>query len=294
MARPPQWFQPGVWGSISTMSPSTASARPPEEDWLGTPHLRFERHGPLAICVVDRPERRNALTPAMYFGIRRAVDLVNRDARLTGLLITGTGDVFISGGDLSLDGYDDDWADLADLLAMDNVPFEAIRNSRKPTVCAVNGMAEGGGLMIALLSDVTVASERAIFRAPELFRGIADMNYANVLPKQIGFARARDMLFTGRRVTAAEALDWGMISRVVPHSDLAAHSLQVLRECSYGAPHARFDVKRAINAQYGSYDRMTMDLSLHYGGESDEGFRAFAERRAPNWIPDEIRPDGRL
>ena len=276
------------------MSALTGKARSPEEDWLGTQHLRFERHGPIAICVVDRPERRNALTPAMYFGIRRAVDVVNRDSRLSGLLITGTGDVFISGGDLALDGYDDDWADLADLLAMDNVPFEAIRNSAKPTVCAVNGIAEGGGLMIALMSDVTVASERAVFRAPELFRGIADMNYANVLPKQIGFARARDMLFTGRRVTASEALDWGMISRVVPHSDLSEHSIQVLRECCYGAPRARFDVKRAINAQYGSYDRMTMDLSLRDGEESAEGFRAFAERRAPSWIPEEIRPEGRL
>ncbi len=276
------------------MSAPTGDARPPEEDWLGTPHLRFERRGPIATCVVDRPSRRNALTPAMYFGIRRAVDVVNRDDSLSGLLITGVEDVFISGGDLALDGYDDDWADLADLLTMDNVPFEAIRNSAKPTVCAVNGLAEGGGLMIALLSDVTVASERAVFRAPELFRGIADMNYANVLPKQIGFARARDMLFTGRRVTAAEALDWGMISRVVPHASLVDQSLQVLRECCYGAPRARFDVKRAINAQYGTYDRMTMDLSLRDAEESAEGFRAFAERRAPNWIPADIRPEGRL
>jgi enoyl-CoA hydratase/carnithine racemase len=210
------------------------------------------------------------------------------------LLITGTGETFMSGGDLSQDGYDDDWADLADLLMMDNVPFEAIRNSAKPTVCAVNGIAEGGGLMIALLADVTVASERAIFRAPELFRGIADMNYANVLPKQIGFARARDMLFTGRRVTAQEALDWGMVARVVPHAELTDHSLQVLRECCYGAPRARFDVKRAINAQYETYDRMTMDLSLRQGDEMVEGYRAFAERRAPNWIPEEFRPEGRL
>jgi len=271
----------------------TGGSRPPEGDWLGTPYLRFERHGSLAMCVVDRPQRRNAMTPAMYFGVRRAVDVVNRDETLAGLLITGTGDVFIPGGDLAQTGHDDGWADLADLLYMDNVPFEAIRNSAKPVVCAVNGIAEGGGLMIAILADVTVASDRAVFRAPELFRGIADMNYANVLPQQIGFARARDMLFTGRRVSAQEAVDWGMIARVVPHEELVDVATQVLRQCCYGAPDARFAVKRAINAQYGTYDRMTMDRSL-VGEETQEGYRAFAERRAPGWIPEEIRPDGRL
>jgi len=271
----------------------TGDPRPPEGDWLGTPYLRFERHGSLAMCVVDRPQRRNAMTPAMYFGVRRAVDVVNRDETLAGLLITGTGDVFIPGGDLAQTGHDDGWADLADLLYMDNVPFEAIRNSAKPVVCAVNGIAEGGGLMIAILADVTVASDRAVFRAPELFRGIADMNYANVLPQQIGFARARDMLFTGRRVSAQEAVDWGMIARVVPHEELVDVATQVLRQCCYGAPDARFAVKRAINAQYGTYDRMTMDRSL-VGEETAEGYRAFAERRAPSWIPEEIRPDGRL
>ena len=271
----------------------TDNPRPPEGDWLGTPYLRFERAGPVARCVVDRPDKRNAMTPAMYFGLRRAVDVVNRDTTLAGLLVTGTGDVFIPGGDLSQDGFEDDWADLSDLLFMDNTPFEAIRNSAKPVVCAVNGIAEGGGLMIALLADVTVASERAVFRAPELFRGIADMNYANILPQQIGFARARDMLFTGRRVSAQEAADWGMIARVVPHDDLASTADEVLQACCYGAPDARFAVKRAINAQYGTYDRMTMDRSL-FGPETREGGRAFAERRAPDWIPEAIRPDGRL
>ena len=72
-------------------------------------------------------------------------------------------------------------------------------SSRKPVVCAVNGLAQGGGLMIAMLADVTVASDRATFRAPELFRGIADTNYGQILPRQIGPARARDMLMTGRR-----------------------------------------------------------------------------------------------
>src|SRR3954451_15016098 len=80
--------------------------RPPEGDWLGSPYLRFERHGSLAHCVVDRLEKRNALTPAMYFGVRQAVHVVNTDPALAGLLITGVGDAFIPGGDMS-GTYDD-------------------------------------------------------------------------------------------------------------------------------------------------------------------------------------------
>jgi enoyl-CoA hydratase/carnithine racemase len=267
-------------------------ARPPDGDWLGTPHLRFERHGSLARCVIDRPDKRNAMTPSMYFGLRRAVDIVNRDRDLVGLLITGIEDVFIPGGDMSA-SYDDTWADLGDLLHMDVTPFDAIRHSAKPVVSAVNGIAQGGGMMIAMLSDIAVASDRATFRSPEVYRGIADTHYAQILPHQVGIARARDLLLSGRTLSAPEALEWGLVTRVVPHEQLLDAATTVLRECAWGAPRARAEVKRAINLQYGLYDRMAMDASL-YDEEYAEGWKAFAERRAPSWIPEDIRPDGRI
>src|SRR5580658_5867019 len=93
-------FLPGRRETRGRMGDSEERARPPKGDWLGTPYLRFERHGSLAHCIVDRPERRNALTAAMYFGIRYAIDRVNAEESLAGLIITGTGDVFIPGGDL--------------------------------------------------------------------------------------------------------------------------------------------------------------------------------------------------
>ena len=265
---------------------------PPEGDWLGTQFLRFERHGPLAHVIVDRPEARNALTPAMYFGIRYAVDHVNRDGDLAGLLITGTGDVFMPGGDLG-GANEDGWADLPTLLGMDNTPFDAVRRSAKPVVTAVNGLAQGGGLMISLLSDVAVASDRATFRAPELLRGIGDTNYAQVLPRQIGPARARDMLLTGRVVSAAEAEAWGLVARVVPHEQLLDEAGAALEACCRTAPSARFDVKRTLHEYYGHYDRMAMDASIS-GDEMVEGFRAFKERRSPSWVPEELRTEGRL
>jgi enoyl-CoA hydratase len=271
---------------------SDSAPRPPEGDWLGTPYLRFERDGVLARCTVDRPEARNALTPAMYFGIRYAVDHVNADPDLAGLLLTGTGDVFMPGGELA-GRSDDNWADLPRLLSMDNTPFDAVRRSPKPVVAAVNGLCQGGGLMIAMLCDVAVASERATFRAPELLRGIADTNYAQVLPRQIGPARARDMLLTGRTVDAATALDWGLVARVVPHEELDAAARQALVECCQTAPQARFAVKRTLHEYYGHYDRMAMDASIG-SEEMVEGWRSFKERRAPNWVPEPLRPDDRL
>jgi enoyl-CoA hydratase len=267
------------------------TGRPPEGDWLGSPFLRFERTGSLARVTVDRPEARNAMTPAMYFGLRYAVDLVGRDESRAGLLLTGIGDVFVPGGDPW--SNEDGWADLPNLLGMDNTPFDAIRRSTKPVVSAINGICQGGGLVIAMLCDVAVASDRATFRTPELFRGIGDTNYAQILPRQIGPARARDMLMTGRVVDAADALAWGLVSRVVPHDTLLDEATQVLEQCCRTAPGARVDVKRVFHEYYGEYDRMAMDASLA-GPEPAEGWAAFREKRSPSWVPEPLRRGGRL
>lgn len=269
----------------------TDTPRAPEGDWLGTPFLRFERRGSIAIVTVDRPHRRNAMTPAMYFGVRYAVDLVNRSDELAALVITGTGDVFIPGGDLGGD-QEDSWADLAGLLHLDNVPFDAIRHSGKPVVSAVNGICQGGGLIIAMLSDVAVASHDATFRAPEIFRGIADTGYAAILPGQIGIPRARDMLLTGRTVDAVTAEDWGLITRLA-EGDLLDDAIALASQIARGAPGARRVVKREINKQYEHLDRMAMDESL-FGPEPIEGFDAFKERRMPSWVADDLAIEGRL
>lgn len=270
----------------------TNAPRPPEGDWLGTPYVRFERRGSLGYAIVDRPDARNAMTGAMYFAIRYAVNLVDRDEDLAGLLVTGTGDVFIPGGDMSATNVDG-WLDLPRLFGWDNTPFDALRCARKPVVTAVNGIAQGGGLMIAMLSDVSVAAESATFRAPELLRGIPDTFYAQILPRQIGPARARDMLMTGRLLTAAEACDWGLVSRVVPDAELAAAAHDVLVQCCRSAPHARTAIKQSLYHYYGHHDRIGHEAT-RWGPEALEGFAAFKERRSPNWVPEEFRTDGRL
>ena len=111
------------------------------------------------------------MTPAMYFGIRYAVRHVDADPDLAGLLITGTGDVFAPGGDMGGGDGSDNWLTFGSALGMDVTPFETLRQSVKPVVSAVNGLCQGGGLQIALCSDMTVVSDRATFRVPELLPG---------------------------------------------------------------------------------------------------------------------------
>lgn len=270
-----------------------SAPRPPKGDWLGTPYLRLERDvKPFARLVVDRPEARNALTQAMYFGIRYAVRRVDADPELAGLLITGVGDVFIPGGDLGKK-VTDNWVDFnAAPGSFDVLPFDVLRQSVKPVVAAVNGICQGGGLLIAMCSDVAVVSERATFRVPELLRGISDTYYAQLLVRLVGPVRTRDLMFTGRKITAEEALDWGLVSRVVPHEDLLDAATEVLVQCAQTAPHARRDIKRVLDQYVGLHDRIAFFDSLR-GPETQEGSAAFIEKRSPNWVPDGLSTGGR-
>src|ERR671910_3283238 len=111
-------------------------------DELGTPALRFEREGPIAWCVIDRPAARNAFTPSMYYGLKRAVRLVNTDPDLGALIITGTGDVFAPGGDLG--GREEPGDRLPDGLGHEILPFLAIRDSPAPVVVAVDARPPAG------------------------------------------------------------------------------------------------------------------------------------------------------
>jgi enoyl-CoA hydratase len=260
-------------------------------DDLGAAGLRFARDGSLGWCTIDRPAARNALTPSMYFGIRRAVHLVNTDPDLAALIITGTGDVFAPGGDL---GGRSEPGDVPppDALGHDMLPFIAVRESVAPVISAVNGICQGGGLLIAMMSDICVASDRATFRAPELLRGITDATYAAVLPAHVGVAVARDLLLSARRIDAAEALRIGLISRVVPHDELRDAAVLAAREILRTGPESRMHVKRMLNERYGGIDYETMFWTLAHSDEPREGMQSFMEKRAPSWIPADQRDDG--
>jgi enoyl-CoA hydratase len=252
-------------------------------DDLGAAGLRFERDGVIGWCIIDRPAARNAITPAMYFGFKRAVWLVNSDPDLAALIITGTGDVFAPGGDLG--GRSEPGDNLPPEVGGDILPFLTIRDSGAPVISAVNGICQAGGLLIAMMSDIAVASDRATFRVPELLRGIPDATYAAALPAHVGIAVARDLLLSARRFDAAEAQRLGVITRVVPHDELRSAAVQAAREILQTPPMARMMVKRMLNERYGLIDYETMNWALAHSPEPREGMQAFMEKRPPSWVP---------
>ncbi|MFM5931786.1 MAG: enoyl-CoA hydratase/isomerase family protein [Novosphingobium sp.] len=255
---------------------------------VGAECLKLERQGPILWCTIDRPHARNAFTPAMYFGIKRAVRLVNdKNNDLRALIIIGSGDVFAPGGDLG-GRYEPGDEKVPEGLTYETLPFVAIRESVAPVVSAVNGICQAGGLLVAMMSDVAVVSEKATFRVPELLRGIVDATYAAVLPAHVGMAQARDLLLTARSIDAAEAHRIGLVSRIVAHDDLRAEALKAAVELLKAAPEARAHVKRMLNQQYATIDYETMFASLAYGTEVREGMKSFMEKRQPNWIPDDL------
>jgi enoyl-CoA hydratase/carnithine racemase len=256
------------------------------DDGLGTSSLRLERDGPIAWCVIDRPQARNALTPAMYYGLKRAVRLVNDDPDLAALIITGVDDVFAPGGDLG--GRSEPGDVFPDVTGPDVLPFLAIRDSPAPVIAAVNGICQAGGLLVAMMADIAVVSERATFRVPELLRGIPDATFVAALPVHVGMAVARDLLLSARTFDAAEALAMGLIARVVPHDDLREAATAAAHQVLRTAPAARAQVKRMLNERYGVIDYPMMFWALDHSDEPREGMRAFMEKRPPEWVPPDV------
>ncbi len=256
------------------------------DDELGTSSLRLERDGSMAWCVIDRPRARNALTPAMYYGLKRAVRLINEDPELAALIITGVDDVFAPGGDLG--GRSEPGDAFPEAMGQDVLPFVAIRDSPAPVIAAVNGVCQAGGLLIAMMADIAVVSERATFRVPELLRGIPDATYVAALPVHVGMAVARDLLLSARTFDAAEALAMGLIARVVPHDDLREAATAAAHQVLRTAPAARAQVKRMLNERYGVIDYPMMFWALDHSDEPREGMRAFMEKRPPAWVPPDV------
>src|SRR5262249_22669363 len=220
---------------------------------LGSRHLRARKAGGVLRVVLDRPERRNACTIEMYHGIKKAAVLAERDPDVDVLVLTGDGDHFCVGGEMggkheggqSLDRETD---------GVDLTPFVQLERCPKIVLVAINGTCQGGGLVMTLMSDLAVVSERATFRVPELLRGVADCYFGARLASRVGMARAKYLLFTAQYVTAAEALAMGLVSRVVPPDQLDAAVAETVGWVRQTAPRARTLLKRDLNRQLPSID----------------------------------------
>jgi enoyl-CoA hydratase/carnithine racemase len=260
------------------MEATTDEVRPVD---LGSSHLHATTGGGVLRVVIDRPERRNALTIEMYHGLKRAAVLAERDPSVDVLLVTATGDYFCVGGEMGGKHEGSDRLD-RETDGIDLLPFVQFERCSKVVLMGINGMCQGGGLNMTLMSDLAVVSQRATFRAPELLRGVADCFLGARLASRVGLARAKYLLFTAQSVSADEALAMGLVSRVVPHERLEAAVTETIEWVRQTGPEARTALKRDLNRHLPVIDFPMFTESLA-GDEVKEGFASFVEKRPPSW-----------
>jgi enoyl-CoA hydratase/carnithine racemase len=230
---------------------------------------------------IDRAAKRNAMTQEMYRGLKRAAVLADADDELDALCITGSDDVFASGGDMS--GHSEDPEGLAhELDPTEQFPFRHLERCRKIVVAAINGLCHAGGLDLVLHSDVSVCSDRARFRIPELLRGAPDPWVASRLALFVGLARAKYLIFTAEEFDAHEAAEMGLVGKVVAHEhfeEAVEHTLECIRRTG---PETRARMKEDMNRRLPHAD-VNLFRRLLLGPEMVEGMGAFLEKRDPVW-----------
>lgn len=248
---------------------------------LGAEELSGIIAGDTLTVTINRPEKRNALTADGYHGIKRAAMIVADEPALNFLVITGTGDTFCAGGDMNAVGNPERrWDSFTD--AYDSTPFETLGKIPKIVVCAVNGLALGGGLVMTLYADLVIASDRARLRVPDLTRGVYEAFVAARIPQRVGTLRANHLIYGNDWVEADEAMRLGLIGKVVPHESLVAETAALLDRVRNTGPAARAAVKREMARALPPVDVSGYWASMGTA-EQIEAFTAFLQKRPPKW-----------
>jgi 2-(1,2-epoxy-1,2-dihydrophenyl)acetyl-CoA isomerase len=252
--------------------------------------LRVEREGAVAILTLDRPDVLNAINEPLTEALAAAVDDVARDSSVRAVVITGAGRAFSAGQDL-----DDRLAmiekggepRLGDELRRRYHPvIAAIRTMRKPVVAALNGVAAGAGLGLAVACDIRVAAESASFRAAWGKVGLVpDAGSAFFLPRLIGWGRALDMVLSAEAIGAADALRIGLVTRVWPDGAFAGAWREFAAALARGATEAFALTKEGLNAahaaEFTAFLEIEAELQDRAGrtGDYARGVKAFAAKR---------------
>lgn len=251
--------------------------------------IRFEQVGGVATITLDRPESLNALTATMRRELRVALKAAARDEGVRAVIITGAGRGFCSGADLR--GGDSE-REFRRVLTDEYHPVvTAIRDLRKPVIAAVNGVAAGAGVSLALACDLVYAAEEARFIQAFVRIGLVpDSGSTRTLVRALGRHRAAQLIFSGEPLGAAEANAAGLVNVVVPASELAAAAQQAADRLALAPTTAIGYAKRAINHAEDALlsESLAMEAALQeLAGRTDdhaEGVAAFAEKREPRFI----------
>lgn len=256
----------------------------------GTENLRVERDGHTMIVTMDRPEAKNALSPAMLVGMADAWVEADADDDVRSIILTGGGGDFCTGMDLKAFGGGGADNPYADRMAADpDLHWKALLRHYQPTkplIAAVEGYAVAGGTEILQATDIRVAGAGARFGVFEARRGLFPLGGSTVrLRRQIPFTVAMDLLLTGREVRADEALAIGLIGRVVPDGTALEAARQIAETINGNGPLAVEAIKRSVRETEGMSEEDGLARELELGWpifateDAKEGAKAFAEKR---------------
>ena len=258
---------------------------------MGYSTLIVERTGAVATLTLNRPGARNALDLAMRQEMLAALDEVEADDSVRVLILTGAGEHFCAGGDVkSMRERRQTAAEGRRRVQMLNTMVQRLVDFPRPTIAMVDGYAVGAGTNLALCCDLVIASDRAKFG--ELFNKIGlapDGGGTWFLPRLIGLARAKELIFTGDLFDAAEAARMGLVNRVVPAAELRAVTRALAEKIAAGPPAVQRMAKHMLNRAATSDLPAALDLEAYSQGlaiageDHQEGLAAFFDKRAPKF-----------
>mmetsp|Transcript_19522 Transcript_19522/g.21831 ORF Transcript_19522/g.21831 Transcript_19522/m.21831 type:complete len:282 (-) Transcript_19522:34-879(-) len=258
-----------------------------QEPTAGLANVKVEKRGRVGIVTFNRPRSLNALCDALIADLGTALRQFEADMDVGCIIITGAGRAFAAGADIK------EMKDKDFFLAhtFDHIlPWQVVSECKVPIVAAVNGFALGGGCEIAMMCDIVIASEKAVFGQPEIKLGtIPGAGGTQRLIRAVGKSKAMEMVLTGRMMKAKEAEAAGLVSRVVPPVDLMTEALKVAETiASMSLPVVKL-CKKSVNAA----NNLGLDMGIQVErqlfhstfalDDRKEGMSAFVDKRAPHW-----------
>ncbi|SEG49561.1 Enoyl-CoA hydratase/carnithine racemase [Thermomonospora echinospora] len=257
------------------------------------PSVRFEVRERVGWLTLDRPEAKNALSRAMYAAVRDVARAARTDPAIDVLVITGSGGSFAVGGDLKEMRAMLTGPNPATILGYeDHLPFEAVRQLPKPTIAVIDGLCMGGGLTLALMCDLRIATESSKFAIPEARVGIVDGHLPRLLRDRVAPAILRRWTYTGAPFTAQEAWRNGLLSELATDAeDLGRRTADILDQLRGSSMTAIAKLKSIFNeamplpSMSDAYDSLLREeVRLH--------LQQFGSRDKPNAAPAAQAPEG--
>jgi naphthoate synthase len=264
----------------------------PEGQWRD---IEYHLAEGIAKITINRPEKRNAFRPQTVTELIKAFDMARDDNEVGVIILTGKGDLaFCSGGDQSIRGDDgyigDDEVAQKGIGRLNVLDLQVqIRRLPKPVIAMIAGFAIGGGHVLHVVCDLSIAAENAKFGQTGPRVGSFDGGYgSSLLSRQIGLKRAKEVWFMARQYDAKTALEWGLVNSVVPLSDLEKETVKWAKEMLQHSPLSLRLLKASFNASddgLAGIQQLAGDATLLYymSEEAQEGRNAYKEKRKPDF-----------